>query len=103
MASLGRLAAGIVHEIKTPIGSIFSNNEVIIRPLDKLKAVPSPARDASTPPPQKALDMLDVIASLSAVDKIACERISGIVRSLKTFARVNESDLVKVDINDLLR
>ena len=37
------------------------------------------------------------------MDKIACERISGIIRSLKTFARVNESDLRKVDINDLLR
>ena len=37
MASLGRLSAGIVHEINTPIGSILSNNETIRRSLDALK------------------------------------------------------------------
>lgn len=102
MASLGRLAAGIVHEINTPIGSIFSNNEVIIRSLDKIKGMLASVADGSAVP-QKALDMLDVISGLAAVDKIACERIGGIIRSLKTFARVNEGDLLRVDINDLLR
>lgn len=102
LASLGRLSAGIVHEIKTPIGSIFSNNEVIIRSLDKIKDLLAEALAKSAPPPQKALDIIDIIAGLVAVDKIACERISGIIRSLKTFARVNESELMKSDINRLL-
>jgi signal transduction histidine kinase len=103
MAALGRLSAGIVHEINTPIGSIFSNNEVIIRSLDKLKGQLAASQEQATPLPQKALDTVDVIIGLAAVDKIACERISGIIRSLKTFARVNASDLESVDINDLLR
>lgn len=103
LASLGHLSAGIVHEINSPIGSIFSNNEVIIRSLDKLKQMLATAQTQSAPPPQKALDMVDIISGLSQVDKLACERISGIVRSLKTFARVNESDLLKVKINELLQ
>ena len=102
LASLGRLSAGIVHEIKTPIGSIFSNNDVVIRSVEKIKALLVAAQAAGAPPPQKAIDMLDVVAGLGAVDKIACERISGIIRSLKTFARVNESELLKADVNDML-
>lgn len=102
LASLGRLSAGIVHEIKTPIGSIFSNNDTILRSLDKIKNLLATAQTEATPPPKKALEMLDIIAGLAAVDKIACERISGIIRSLKTFSRVNESELMKADINDML-
>jgi signal transduction histidine kinase len=102
MASLGRLSAGVVHEIRNPIGSIYSNNEVILRSLEKLKAMLEQARANSTPPPQQSLDVVDIMVGLTAVDKIACERISSVIRSLKTFARVNEGDLARVDINELL-
>ncbi len=103
MASLGRLSAGVTHEIKTPIGSIFSNNDVILRSLDRLKDMLSAARAEGAPPPEKALGTLDVIAGLTAVDKIACERIDSVIRSLKSFARVNEGELARADINELLR
>jgi two-component system, NtrC family, sensor kinase len=39
---------------------------------------------------------------LANVDKLACERISGVVRSLKTFARVSDHDRRKVDVNELV-
>ena len=103
MASLGRLSAGIVHEINTPVGSILSNNEVIIRSLDRMKTLLAEAKEAGEPPPAKAMQMLDVIAGLAQVDKLACERISSVVRSLKTFARVGDDDIRRVDINDLVR
>ena len=47
MAAVGRLTAGIVHEINTPIASILSNNEVILRSLDKVKSAVCRARDES--------------------------------------------------------
>lgn len=103
MASLGRLAAGIVHEINTPIGSIFSNNQVIDKSLEKMKSLLGASITQGQPAPQKSLDILDVVNGLVAIDKLACERISSVVRSLKTFARVNEGDLRKVDIHDVLR
>jgi signal transduction histidine kinase len=102
MASLGRLAAGIVHEINTPIGSILSNNETIRRSIDSLKKQLADCQAANQPPPDKAVSILDTLASLADIDRIACERIYAVIRSLKTFARVNESDLRTVNIHELL-
>ena len=102
MASLGRLAAGIVHEINTPIGSILSNNETIRRSLESLKKLLAASLADKQPPPPKVITLLDTLGNLTDIDKIACERIYAVIRSLKTFARVNEADLRKVDIHEIL-
>jgi two-component system, NtrC family, sensor kinase len=102
MASLGRLSAGIVHEINTPIGSILSNNETIRRSLETLKRLITTAQAESQPLPAKVAVILDTLANLTDIDKLACERIYAVIRSLKTFARVNEGDLRKVDVHEIL-
>lgn len=100
MASIGRLLAGIVHEINSPIGAILSNNQVIIRSLEMVgKAIAG--GDAAAL--EKAGRIVETCQSLVAIDKIACERISEVVRGLKTFARVDSSDLRKVDLNEHLQ
>lgn len=99
MAAVGRLLASVTHEINTPIGSIISNNEVILRSLELVeKALDDPGGS-----PAKLRKYINTCRSLAAVDKIACERISSIIRGLKTFARVDTGDLRKVDLNETLR
>lgn len=100
MASIGRLLASIVHEINTPLGSIFSNNEVIGRSLEMLVALLNDPRPESL---EKACRVVENCRSLVAVDQIACERIRGIIRGLKTFSRVDSSEPRKVDLNEQLR
>lgn len=102
MASLGRLSAGIVHEINTPIASILSNNETVRRSIDNLRKLLTTASEQGQPPPPKAVALLDTLASLTDIDKIACERIYAVIRSLKTFARVSESDLRTVNVHEIL-
>jgi two-component system, NtrC family, sensor kinase len=100
MASIGRLLAGIVHEINSPLGSIFSNNEVLARSLDKLgPLIAGGASEDLT----KARAIVDGMEQLVAIDQIACERIRSIIRGLKTIARVDSTEARRIDLNQHLR
>lgn len=100
MAAIGRLLAGIVHEINTPIGSIFSDNEVILRSLEILAGLLADPQHADM---ERARKIVETCRNLAAVDKIACERIASVIRGLKTFSRVDTSERRKADLNENLR
>jgi signal transduction histidine kinase len=100
MALIGRLMAHILHEINTPIGSIFSNNEVLLQSIKKLKELLSDAQPAAL---AQAKSVLETCHALASVDQIACDQISSVIRGLKTFARVDVFGLRHVDLNDNLR
>jgi two-component system NtrC family sensor kinase len=100
MASIGRLLAGIVHEINTPIGSVFSNNEVTLRSLEMLQPL---LEDGSPEALEKARKIVSTLQSLAAIDRIACERIRSVIRGLKSFARVDANEWRSVDLNEQLR
>lgn len=100
MGSIGRLLAGIVHEINSPIGAILSNNQVIIRSLEMVGKAMAGGDAAAL---EKARNIVETCQSLVAIDKIACERISEVVRGLKTFARVDSSELRKVNLNEQIQ
>jgi signal transduction histidine kinase len=100
MASIGRLLASIVHEVNSPIGSILSNNQVVFRSLELVKSSLASGDAASL---AKANKLVETCLSLTAIDKIACERISDVVRGLKTFVRPDSSELSKVNLNEQLQ
>jgi len=89
-----------VHEINSPIGSILSNNQVISRSLELLKEA---LASGDTAKMAKAGRLVETSLSLTAIDKIACERISEVVRGLKTFARVDSSEFRKANLNELIQ
>jgi two-component system NtrC family sensor kinase len=100
MGSIGRLLAGIVHEINSPIGAILSNNQVIIRSLEMVGTAMVGGDAAAL---EKARKIVETCQSLAAIDKIACERISEVIRGLKTFARVDSAELRRVNLNEYLQ
>jgi two-component system NtrC family sensor kinase len=66
------------------------------RRLDDLKAL---VADPNADPSGKMLQVVEACRSLAEIDRIACERIRGLVRGMKNFSRVDESDPVPMDLN----
>ncbi len=97
MASLGNLVAGVAHEINTPIGSIYSNSDLMVKALGKLRDLVDEAPGLSEQPDlERVLNALD---DIGRVNQTACKRIVSIVKSLKTFARLEEPECRRTDVH----
>jgi PAS domain S-box len=111
MSSLGQMVAGIAHEINNPVSFIFGNLTYAKEYLDDLFSVirlyqkhyPHPDLEIEEKLEDVELDFIaeDLPQLLNSM-KTGAERIRDIVKSLRIFSRLDESELKNIDLHENL-
>lgn len=109
MSSLGRMVAGIAHEINNPVSFIYGNltpAKEYFQGLTQLIELYQQAYPKPTPEIQHLIEEIDLEFLLEDWSKlinsmqVGAERIEQTVLSLKSFSRLDESELKPVDLNE---
>ncbi|MCB0259484.1 MAG: GHKL domain-containing protein [Calditrichaeota bacterium] len=104
MMLLGKLCAGIAHEINTPLGALKSNYDLFVRCIDKIKHILF-QQVAAAPELQQnhpLVNLFDNIDTLNEVNLKASQRIVEIVNSVRRFARQDQSEPVEADLAEII-
>jgi two-component system, NtrC family, sensor kinase len=114
MASLGRLVAGVAHELNNPISFVYGNMNILQEYVDAIRGVleayrGAPVEDTSREALERQwqendLDfVLEDLGGLIEGCREGALRTKQIVKDLRTFSRLDEAERKTVDIHQNLR
>jgi len=99
MAGLGKLVAGVAHELNNPIGFIYANMDHIRRYVEELRTMSSNGT-LTGEMAEKRAKLFDSLDRLVESSSGGADRIKRIVQGLRTFSRLDEANRKTVDIHE---
>jgi signal transduction histidine kinase len=98
VAALGKLVAGVAHDINTPLGAIVSTQQTMETALEKLqKTLDDKHPDAAGE--RRIAGSLRVLGDATTTIAAGGERIDTVVRRLRSFARLDQAPLQDLDVS----
>lgn len=91
-ASIGQLTAAITHEINTPLGAINSNVQICDMLLKTL------SENSTITGDEELGGILEQLTEANGVNIMACNRVIEIIKSLKTFSRLDQAEFQEANI-----
>jgi signal transduction histidine kinase len=103
MAALGKLAAGLIHEVNNPIGAMNSAIDVSNRSVNKIIEILSKNQSTKDIQDNRSFRMsVEVLQNSNLVTIKASKRITKILKSLSSFVQLDKSTLQKIDLHEVL-
>jgi signal transduction histidine kinase len=97
MASLGKLVAGVAHDINTPLGAIAGTQQTLGKMVDKLRGALE--KDHPDALESRRVDRtLSALSSASGTIGEGAKRLDEVVTRLRSFARLDEAELQDVSV-----
>ena len=100
MASLGQLVAGVAHELNTPMGAINSNVQIAATALERIRKALDDGRLSEESNRPRFGTLVANLEDLNSVNREACLRVIRIVDSLRSFARLDEAEWKRADLQE---